>query len=511
MSRSGNISENSRRIARNTVFLYCRMLLLMLIGLFTFRIVLKNLGETDYGVYNVVGGFVMMFTMVTTSVSAAISRFLAFELGKESSDRLPRVFATAVLIQLLMCAALVVFTETAGLWYLNCRMNIPPERLPAANWVLQCSMGLLAFNLLSVPFNSVIIAHERMDAFALLSILEAVLKLSVALLLSVSPVDKLKTYAVLMLVVGAIVRLSYGIYCRRNFEEARSRVRFEPALVKEMASFAGWNFLGSGVYVFNTQGVNILSNKFFGVLVHATRGNAAQVENIVRQFAANILTAINPQITKSWAAGNRDYAFELVCKGAKYSYLMILAFVVPVVYEADKLLEIWLEEVPASAALFSRLVLVGLLLDLVCNTFVTLVQATGNIRRYYLVTSAVSILIFPLTWLSFKLGGGAFTAYLVFVGIYVVLDVVKIHLVHVQTGFKPSMFLKTVILPVAPATLASFAAGALLRFTLPDGWPRMLALLFACTAAILAAGYAFALTEGEKAFVRSRLGRGGCN
>lgn len=505
MDRPGDISDNSRRIARNTVFLYCRMLLLMFIGLFTFRVILKTLGETDYGVYNVVGGFVMMFTAVTTSISAAISRFITFELGKGNAEKLRKVFATSVVVQLMMCGLLLVLTETVGLWYLNCRMNIPAERLGAANWVLQCSMGLLMFNLLSVPFNSDIIAHERMDAFALISIVEAVLKLSVALLLYLSPVDKLKTYAVLMLLVGFVVRLTYGLFCRRHFEESRARLSFEPGLVKEIAGFAGWNLLGSGVYVINTQGVNVLSNSFFGVLVNAARGTAAQVENIVRQFAANILTAINPQITKSWAAGNKEYAFELVCKGAKYSFLMILAFVVPVIYEADILLKIWVDDVPEGAALFSRLALTGLLLDLVCNTFVTLVQATGDIRKYYLVTSCVSILIFPLAWLAFRLGMPAYMAYVVFIAMYVVVDVLKLWLVKHQTGFRPSQFLREVLLPVAPATLASFALGALPRFTLPAGWPRLLAVLAASTVALLAAGYAFALTPGERSFVKSRL------
>lgn len=276
------ISENSRRIARNTLLLYFRMLLMMIIGLYTSRVVLDALGETDYGVYNAVGSMVMVFTFITTSVSSAISRFLAVELGKGDGSRLRKVFSAGLAVQLIFAAALVILAETAGLWFLNERMNIPPDRMQAARLVFHCSLGVLVVNLLSVPYNATIIAHEKMSAFAFISILEAVLKLSVALVLYLTLHDKLSLYAFLTLAVALLVRLTYGLYCRRHFPESRGRLELDRSLIREMASFSGWSFFGSSAYVFNTQGVSSVGNIVFGVAFNAARGVALWVENIVK-------------------------------------------------------------------------------------------------------------------------------------------------------------------------------------------------------------------------------------
>ena len=348
--------QNGRRIARNAVLLYFRMFLLMLIGLFTSRVVLRELGVDDYGIWNAVGGVVTMFTFVTTSISSAISRYLAYELGRSDEERLRKVFATGMLVQLLLCIVLAVLVETLGLWLLNEKMVIPEPRLGAARFVLHCSLGVLVLNMLSVPFNAAIIAHERMAAFAYISVGEAVLKLLIAVLLSVSVFDKLETYALLMLAVALTVRLAYGIYCRRSFAECRTRPAFDRPLFREMAGFAGWSFFGSGIGVLNVQGSNLLVNMFFGVAMNAARGVASQVELVVKQFASNFMTAVNPQITKSWAGGDREYCWSLVAKGAKFSFLAILVFLVPVVLETGILLRFWLGSVPACADVFVELV-----------------------------------------------------------------------------------------------------------------------------------------------------------
>ena len=337
--------QNGRRIARNAVLLYLRMFLLMFIGLFTSRVVLRELGVEDYGVWNAVGGVVTMFTFITTSISSAISRYLAFEIGRSDSGRLRQVFATGMAVQLLLSLLLVLLVETAGAWFLNAKMVIPAPRMDAARFVLHCSLGVLVLNMLSVPFNAAIIAHERMSAFAWISLGEAALKLLVALLLSVSVFDKLETYALLMLAVALLVRVTYGIYCRRNFEESRARPVFDRRLFREMAGFAGWSFFGSGAGVLNVQGSSLLVNMFFGVAMNAARGVASQVEAVVKQFAVNFLTAVNPQITKSWASGDRGYCYSLVAKGSKFAYLAILLFTVPIVAEADYLLQLWLGNV----------------------------------------------------------------------------------------------------------------------------------------------------------------------
>ena len=505
---AGHLSENGRRLARNTLLLYFRMFLLMLIGLFTSRVVLRTLGVDDYGVYHVVGGVVTVFTFLTTAISAAISRFLAVGLGEGDSARLRRIFATGVIIQLGLSLLLVLLVETAGLWWLNHRLVIPEGRMEAARWVLQCSLGVLVVNLLAVPFNATIIAHERMSAFALISLGEAALKLGVALLLYVSPFDKLVSYAVLMLGVAVLVRAAYGFYCRRHFAESRGPLVWDGALVREMAGFAGWSFFGSSAYVFNTQGVNQVVNIFFGVTVNAARGVALQVENIVKQFVSNFLTALNPQVTKSWAAQDREYCFELVRKGVKYSWLVILAFAVPLLAEGDWLLDLWLgaDKVPPHAADFLRLTLAGLLVDLAGNPLLTLVQATGRVRKYYLITGLTSYLGLPLVWLAFRLGAGPAWAYLIFIAVYLAVFVQRVALARALAGFPVRSFLR-LVWNLAMTTCVTLVLPVMLRLLdLAPFWRLLVKSLLGWTVMGYYA-WIFLLTAGERGLVLRKVGR----
>ena len=529
------ISENSRRIAKNTILLYFRMLLLMCIGLFTSRVVLQSLGVEDYGVYGAVGGLVMLFTVITNSVSQSISRYITWHLGSTDSwrrrpvplspenlgksrqgDRSPepaagstlhRVFSTAVLMQLFFCAVLLLLTETLGVWWLQNKMNIPDGRMVAAHWVLQCSMAVLMVNLLSVPFNATIISHERMDVFAWISIGEALLKLAVALLLMFSPADKLITYAVLMLVVAVLVRLAYGITCRRLFPETRGRVCFDGSLLKEMTAFAGWNMLGSGAYIINTQGINQLVNIFFGVAVNGARLVALQVENIIKQFVTNFLTALNPQITKSYASGSRDYSFQLVSKGVKISGLILAAIGIPLLLEAPVLLELWLGKVPEFAVVFTRLTLFCVLADLLFNPLLTLIQADGRVKGYYLLSSGVALLSFALSWIAFRAGWGAYVAYVFFFAVYLLVDAIKVVYAKRLTGYPVGMLLKDALGPVAVVTLLSAVVPCLCHFAITSPLWRLLAVVGAELLLMPALCWSFALTEGEKEFCMRKAGR----
>ena len=505
---AGQLTENSRRIARNTLLLYFRMFVLMLIGLLTSRVVMRTLGIDDYGVYNVVGGVVTVFTFLTTSLSAAISRYLAAHMGAGDPAHLRRIFSTGILIQLGLALLLVLLVETAGLWWVNHRLDIPAGRLDAARWVLHCSLGVLVVSLLSVPYNATIIAHERMSAFAVISLGEATLKLGVALLLYVSPFDKLVSYAVLMLVVSVLVRAAYGVYCRRHFAEARGRIVWDGALVREMTAFAGWSFFGSSAYVFNTQGMNQLTNLFFGVAVNAARGVALQVEGIVKQFVSNFLTAVNPQITKSWAAGERDYCFSLVHKGTKFTWLVILAFFIPVLGEAELLLDVWLgpDKVPPHAATFLRLTLVGLLVDLAGNPLVTLVQATGRVKRYYLVTGLTSYLGLPLAWLAFRLGGGPAWAYVIFIAVYLAVLAERIVFARQLADFPVKPYVRLLLLLLMTACFA-LVFPIVLR---GSGWApfwRLLAGTLLGWATLAHYSWYYLLTAGERGFVLRKVGR----
>ena len=411
------------------------MFVLMIVGLFTSRLVLKALGVEDYGVYNAVGDVVIGFTFLTTALSAAIVRYMAAGLGEGNFERQKKIFSASIVIQLAFSALLVILVLTAGMWFLHNRMQIPDGRMHAAEMVLASSLGVLVLNLMSVPYNATILAHERMGVFAAISILEGFLKLSVALLLYFCFSEKLVAYAVMMFATAAVVRFTYGVCCRRNFEESRQMVGFDRSLIKEMAGFAGWSFFGSSAIVINTRFVNLVVNVFFGVAVNAARGVATQVEGIFKSFVSNFLTALNPQITKSWAAGDKEYCFELVRKGAKYTFWILLLMFIPVAVWTEPLLKLWLGTVPEQAPLFTRLVLLCLMADMVSNTLVTLIQATGKVKTFYLLTGLTSYLCLPLVWLSFKLGAGPQWAYICFIAVYLVVYALKLAVVHTQTGF----------------------------------------------------------------------------
>ena len=505
-SRQG-LSEDSKRIARNTLLLYVRMLLLLFIGLFTSRVVLAALGETDYGVYNAVGGMVTVFTFLTASISSAISRFLAFELGKGGDATLMRkLFSAGIAIQLVFALVLVILAETAGLWFLHHRMNIPDGRMGAAEIVLQCSLVALVIQLLAIPYNAAIIAREKMSAFAFISLLEAGLKLAVALMVKYCLNNRLVLYAFLMAAVALVVRMSYGYYCRRHFPESRGKLIVDRSLLREIFSFSGWNFFGSSSYVLNTQGVTILVNIFFGVALNAARGVALQIENIAKQFVSNFLTAINPQITKSWASGNRDYCFSLVAKGVKFSLLVILAFFLPLFFEAECALDLWLAKVPAHSADFVRLALVGLLVDMVGNPLLTLILATGKVRNYYLLTGLTSYLCLPLAWLAFKLGAPVEWSYVSFILIYLIVLLERFVMARRIASFPLGKFFRS-LAPMLQVFALAFALAFLAHLLMPQGILRLLLVCAVSWLALLGFTCLLALTPGERAFLTRKLGR----
>lgn len=500
--RGAQISPESRRIARNTVLLYGRMFVLLVIGLFTSRIVLRQLGVDDYGIYNAVGGLVTLFTIVSAAVTQSIVRYISFSLGSNDIQKLRRVFSTSVIIQCALALLVVLLVESLGLWFLHSKMVIPDGRMGAAGWVLQCTAGILVFNLLSVPYNACITAHEDMSAFAWISLIEGTLKLAVAFALYLSPADKLKTYALLMLLVSIITRLCYTAYCRHRYEETRGRLQFDGSLIREMSSFAGWNFFGSGAYLVNTQGINLLSNVFFGVVVNAARGVALQIEGIVKQMVSGILTALNPQITKSFASGRTDYCFTLVLKGSKYAFLVIWLFALPLFFEAGFVLDLWLVNAPEGAALFTKLALIGLLADMVGNPLLTLVLATGRIKRYYAVTSAVALLAFPLAWLCFRIGLPAWTAYICFAGIYILVDIAKLLLLKNICAFPLARAAK-LALRMAAVALCSAPFALLPGLLMGEGWLRLVVVTLLSVLGTAGASWFLLLTRGEKNYIKN--------
>lgn len=491
-------SDNNKRIAKNTLLLYVRTLFIMLVTLYTSRVVLNTLGVTDYGIYNVVGGVVAMFSVISGTLSSSISRFITYELGHGDFDKLKRIFSTSVNIQIGISLVILVLAEIFGVWFLNTKMNIPAERLNAANWVLQCSLLTFIINLVSVPYNACIIAHESMSAFAYISILEAVLKLAVVYMLLVSPYDKLATYAVLLVIVALAIRLTYGLYCKRHFEESRYRFVYDKPLIKEMTGFAGWSFFGNGAYMLNTQSVDMLINIFFGVTLNAARGVATQVQNAVMQFVNNFTVAVNPQITKSYAAGDVEYMYKLVCRGAKYSYFLLLIFLVPIVCEADYILLLWLKIVPEYAPTFLRLTLFASLSMSMGNTLYTAVFATGRIRKYQLWVTAVGCLVFPLTWMAFGLGLPASATYVIFIIVYYALVFIRLFIAKGLLGIQLLPYVKEVIVRTFVVTVAAFVLPLFVIYGMPQG---LLRLCTSCTVGLLSVStsvYLIGLAKNER-------------
>ncbi len=496
--------SNTQRIAKNTLVLYFRMFLMMAIGLFTSRIVLQTLGVKDYGTYNVVGGLVGMFTIVSSSLSTAISRFITFELGKKDKERLNKVFSTAINVQLLIGLLIIILMELVGVWFLNTQMNIPEGRMDAANWVFQLSILSFVLGLLMVPYNASIVAHEDMSVFAYMSLLHAVLKLLIVYSLYISPFDKLKTYAGLLFCVSLLMRSIYATYCKRHYEECTYHFVKDKQLLKEMMSFAGWNFLGNGSWILNNQGVNVLINIFFGVTLNAARGIATTVDNLVQGFVRNFMMAVNPQITKSYAAGDLAYMHKLVYAGAKYSAFMMLFFIIPVTLEAEAILHLWLGDIiPDYAPAFVRLTLLSSLCVVIGNTLITSVFATGKLKNYELVMGLMALSNFPMVWVAFKMGASPVVAYIIYFCVYFAMIFVRLFMVKDLIHMSAWTYIREVFVRVLIVGLLSLALPLVLFFSQEDSVWRVLEIGTVSILSTFLTVYFFGMKSDERTMVFS--------
>lgn len=446
-------SKNNKRIAKNTLLLYFRMLLLMAVSLYTSRVVLNALGVEDFGIYNVVGGVVTMFTMISGSLSASISRFITFELGKGDSNNLRKTFSAAVTIQLFLSLVIVILIESIGVWFLNAKMTIPTDRIAAANWVLQFSIVTFVINLISVPYNATIIAYERMSAFAYISIFEAIGKLAIAFLIIISPMDRLVFYSILMCVVAISVRMMYGRYCKIHFSECTYHFHWDKELLKNMFGFAGWNFIGASAGVLRTQGINILLNIYFDPIVNAARGVAVQVNNAVSSFSTNFLMAVNPQIIKSYSKQDIERAYVLTMCGARFSFLLLSIISFPIICETEYILRLWLKTVPDYSVAFVRLTLILTIVEVVSLPLVTFQQATGKIRNYQIVVGTLHMVNFPASFMFLHIGFTPIIVYIVAISLAMISLYVRLYMLKQVVGISIMKFNKDVIVRVVLVAL----------------------------------------------------------
>ncbi len=499
--------ENTKRIAKNTLMLYVRMLFGMLVSLYTSRVVLQALGVEDYGIYNVVGGVVAMFYMISNSLSSSVSRFLTFELGKGNREALKKVFSTSLSIYVVLSFVIVLLGETIGLWFLNTHMTIPENRLYAANWVFQASIFTLVINLLSVPFSASIVSHERMSAFAYIGILDVILRLVIVLFIAYSGLafDRLIVYALLLVGVVCIMQAIYWFYCTRHFEECEFKLSFDVSYWKEMSSFAGWNFIGGSASLLKDQGVNILLNLFIGPVINAARGIANTVNNVLASFASNFMTALNPQITKSYAAGDYDYMVSLVERGSRFSYYILLLFALPMLFEADFVLTLWLGHYPAHTVNFVRLILIVTMCDILSNTLIVLKAATGNVRNYQIVVGGMLLLNFPLSYFCLKVGFPPEATLIVALLVSIFCLILRLLFLRKISGFSMKRYLYNVCGNVLVVTFISMILPLLLYMQMSDGIVRFFLICVLTTLCSSAAIYFVGCNKDEQTFIRERV------
>lgn len=500
-------SENTRRIAKNTLMLYVRMLFSMLVSLYTSRMVLNALGVENYGIYNVVGGFVTMFALVSNSLSASVSRFLTFELGKGDLDRLRRVFSTSLSIHVALMVMVLVLVETIGVWFLNTCLTIPSERLYAANWVFQASVVAFLLGLLSVPYNASIISHERMSAFAYIGILDVILRLLIVLFIAYSPwkFDRLIVYALLLVMVSISLQVVYLHYCRLNFEECRFRLRFDKECWKAISAFAGWNFIGCTAGLLKDQGVNILLNLFAGPILNAARGIALSVNTAIGGFIGNFMTALNPQIIKSYASGDRDYMMSLVERGSRFSFYILLILALPVLFETEFILTLWLKHYPNHTVNFVRLVLLLSMCDVLSNTLITLQNATGKIRNYQLAVGGMLFMNFPLSYICLKISFPPEFTLLVALFVSVCCLMLRLFFLRRMVCFSIKRYLRNVCFNVLLVTFVATIIPVILYSQMSVGWERFFIVSLGTVLSAATAVYFVGCTGRERQFILSKI------
>lgn len=473
-------SSNNKRIAKNTLMLYIRMLFLMAVNLFTTRVVLQALGVEDYGIYNVVGGIVALFSILSHSLSSACSRFLNFEMGRNNYERLKDVFSTSVTIQVALSVIIAILCEIGGLWFLNNKMVIPTDRLIAANWVFHFSVLTFCVNLISVPYNAAIIAHEKMSAFAYISIYDGLARLFICYLVMVVPFDKLIVYAALIFLIQLSVRFIYTIYCNRHFEECRYHFTYNKSLMMELFSYAGWNFIGGAASVLRTQGGNIIINLFAGPSVNAARGVANQVNHAVSMFSTNFMTAVKPQITKSYAAGDISNMTTLVNQSARLSFYMLLLISMPLMINIDFILGLWLKAVPERTSIFVILTIIFTLIESYANPLMTAQFATGKVKNYQLVVGGLNLLNLPISYTLLRIGFSPETFLYVAIIISCIALAARLIMLKREFGFHSRQFCKSVLLNCAIVAVLSLLLPLFLSNYLNKGMFSFVILSVAC-------------------------------
>jgi O-antigen/teichoic acid export membrane protein len=475
---------NTARIAKNTLMLYFRQILIILVSLYTVRVVLETLGAEDYGIYNVVAGVVAMFGFLSNSMASASQRYFSFEIGRGDFEQLKNVFSLSLTIYVMIAALILALAETAGLWFIINKLVIPVERKDTVIWVYQFAIISFLFTMFTTPYMASIIAHENMSIYAYASIVEVILRLLVVYILQMISADKLKLYGFLML---AITFINTGIYrsiCTKKYKECRFRLYWNYSLFKELTGYVGWNFIGTISGIVRDQGINILLNIYFGPIVNAARAVAMQVNAAVLSFANNFTTAVRPQIVKSYASGNQSQMLTLVFYSTKATSFLLLFFILPLQLELSFIFSVWLKQIPEYVLPFTRIMLVDAVIDSISYPLMGAAQATGKIALYQTVIGGIRILNLPIALFILMIGFSAISVQIVGVGLSTAAFFARIIILSRQLQFSMYQYLKNAVTPIVLTAIAGSSIPVIFVLLNPMGMKRVFITLLISTVSL---------------------------
>lgn len=494
-----NISTSNKTIAKNTAFLYLRMFFSMGVGLYTSRVVLLTLGIEDFGIWNVVGGVIAMFSFLNTSMSGATSRFITFELGNGTDESLQKVFSAVMTIHTFIAAIVLILAESVGLWFVENKLVIPIGKMTAVLIVYQASIAVTVISIIQVPFRAVIMAYERMNVYAYVEMFHVAIKLMIVLILPLLPYNKLITYSILLFLVSLIVFFVYIYYSRSKFKCTNFIFTKDISLMKPLLSFSGWDLLGNASVMARTQGVNVLINLFFTTVVNAASGIATQVQSAVMSFAGNVLQAFRPQIIKNYAVGNIDKMENLINKASQYTTLLLLIFTIPLCLEINYVLKIWLKEVPQYAGIFCQLTLIFNIFANISGCVIIGVHATGNIKRPSLINGTLYLMVIPFSYCAYKIGFAPQTAYMfnilaVLIGALSNVCTLKLQIPE----FRIKEYILNVFVKCFIISLITIVIGILINYQMQEGVERFVLTCMSCSACIGLLTFFFILNSNER-------------
>lgn len=504
---SDNTTSN-KRIAKNSIFLSIRMVFVMCVSLYTSRVILQTLGVEDFGVYNVVCGFVSMFAFLNTSMSNGIQRFFNYEYGRNGTEGANKVYVTSLLIQLLLGVIIIILTESFGIWYLHNKMVVPDGRLYAAEWIFQFSMINFLLIIMQVPYSAAIMAHEKMDFYAIVSILDAVLKLVMVLLLPYINYDKLIMFGLMTLAISIFNFTICFVYCKRNFSEIRivkKKEKTDKKLLGSMLGFSGWNIFGSFSNMMRDQGVNLIINLFYGPVVNAARGVAVQIHSAVTNLISSILTPVRPQVVQSYAKNELDRSMRLTFSITKFSLCFLMLLAIPIGVEIDFILHLWLGVVPEHAQAFCIIILATDAILIPMGALATLVHASGKMMKYQLIGSTVKILSVPIAYFMLKFGYAPEWAFIMVLVFDLLGFIVGMFIIKTLMPFSIRAYTRFVILPVIPVFIISLLVETTLHHIIPNDYFRIVLVLILGTAVTFAAFYYIAISKEEKLLLKGLI------